>query len=54
MGDWEGGVSCVGVARCHTSSNDVLSTVVLTGAKSGSASLNARILVGQMKAKSLR
>ena len=51
--EWEGDVSRVSVARCHISSKDIQSTVVLVGAKSGSALLDARVSVGQAKMKSL-
>ena len=51
--DWEGGVSHVSVTQCHTSGEDVPSTVVLMCAKSRSASSNARISVEQTKVKSL-
>jgi len=52
-GDWKSGVNCVSVARGHSGSKDVPSTVVLMHAKSGSALLNARISDGHTKVKSL-
>jgi hypothetical protein len=44
----------VSVVRLVTSFKKVPNTVVLMRAKSGSASLNAKISVGQTKVKSLR
>ena len=41
------------VARCHTSSKDLPSTVVLMREKSGNESLNARISIEPIKVKSL-